>query len=95
MAQREVARARAEASRTRAEATRLPLDSAARARADAASERLSGMRELNKRHVPELDDLMAALDEQVSNRDVMRVIKKLDGVIDDVEDNLSGIGCRP
>ena len=87
-------RTRAEVARVRAEPTRAPLDDDARARADAAHQRWFELQDLKGRYGSDLRELMSSLEEQVSNRDVMRVITEADGVLDDLEDDLSDIGCR-
>ena len=90
----EAGRARAEVARVSAEPTRAPLDAAARARADAAHRRWFALQDLEGRYGSNLHELMSSLEEQVSNRDVMRVITETDGVLDDLEDDLFDIGCR-
>ena len=87
-------RTRAEVARVRAEPTRAPLDDDARARADAAHQRWFELQDLKGRYGSDLHELMSSLEEQVSNRDVMRVITEADGVLDDLEDDLSDIRCR-
>ena len=86
--------ARAEASRVRAEPTRAPLDDDASTRADAAYQGWFALQDLEGRYGSDLHGLMSSLEYQVSNRDVMRVITEIDGVLDDLEDDLSDIGCR-
>ena len=93
-ARAEAERVRAEAVRLREEAARAPLEEDARARADAARERWFELRDLEERYGSALRELMSSLEEQVGNRDVMGVISELDGVLDDLKDDMSDIGCR-
>lgn len=87
-------RFRAQAARVRAEAPVAPVDEADRARADDARERLSGLRDLERRYGGEVHELMSSLDEQVDNRDVMGVIGKVNDLLDDLEGDMDDIGRR-
>ena len=87
-------RAREQAARVRAEAAVAPPDEAGRARADDARERLSELQSLEARYGREFYELKSSLEEQVDNGDVMRVINKINNLLDDLEENMADIGCR-
>ena len=86
-------RAGVEAEQVRAEATMAPPLQEAQIRADAAYRTLLELRDLEVRYASELNGLMASLEDQVSNREVMTAITEINGVLDELSDDLFDLGC--